>query len=83
MFPACVTGSLGGVPVDLFMVGPSGAPPRDPITQRGNTIWAMWGRSWDQVWAFGGFCRVPPWFLELKNEPEQKLPFLDVYLGGT
>ena len=44
--------------------------------------WAISGLSWDHVWAFGGLCRVPLWFLESKNEPQQTLPPVEVRFGG-
>ena len=44
---------------DLFMVRSTGAPPRDPVTQRGSRIWAIWNLSWDHVGSFLGSKRSP------------------------
>ena len=38
--------------------------------------WAIWGLSWDNVLAFVGICGVPPWFLELKYEPNKNFLLL-------
>ena len=41
------------------MVRSTGAPPRDPVTQRGSRIWAIWNLSWDHVGSFLGSKRSP------------------------
>ena len=72
----CVTGSLGGVPVDLFIVGPSGAPPRDP-SHNGETQFAQCGVEVGTM--FGhlvGFVGFLHGFWNWKMNPNKNFLFL-------
>ena len=72
----CVTGYLGGVPVDLFIVGPSGAPPRDP-SHNGETQFAQCGVEVGTM--FGhlvGFVGFLHGFWNWKMNPNKNFLFL-------